>query len=149
MESPVTRWFGQGLRFQCTGCGKCCTGAPGHVFLTEKDLETLAKYFQMTPVQFAKKYCRLVDGKYSLLERSKPYDCIFLRDNRCTVYDARPVQCRTFPWWDENLRTSSDWQETAKYCEGINSDAPLISSHEVEKELTTYLDSLLQQNFSL
>lgn len=147
---PVEPWFEDGLRFGCTGCGGCCTGEPGYVFLSEDDLDRLSAHFQLTPQDFAKKYTRLVDGQYALLERPVSYDCVFLNDKRCTVYEARPVQCRTFPWWIQNLREPSDWEAAAKRCEGINHpDAPIVPSLQIQEQCLTYLDNLLGQNFTL
>lgn len=144
----VKPWFEKGLRFHCTGCGKCCTGSPGYVFLSRSDFDQLAAHLQMTPEEFAHRYTRLVNGQYALLDRPHSADCIFLRDNRCTVYSARPIQCRTFPWWIHNLSDPKDWKEAAFQCEGIDHpDAPLVSSLEIQHQCATYLDNLLEQNF--
>lgn len=143
-------WFAKGLRFQCTGCGKCCSGPDGYVFLTETDLKQLAAHLQLAPKAFAKSYCRLVDEKYALLDRPGTVDCIFLKEKRCSVYEVRPIQCRTFPWWSHNLAKKRDWKETAASCEGVDHpDAPLIPLSQIEAERATYLDSMLEQNFSL
>jgi Fe-S-cluster containining protein len=45
--------------------------------------------------------------------------CIFLQDNRCTVYDARPLQCQTFPFWAENLKSPYRWKQVKSECPGI------------------------------
>lgn len=143
-------WFEDGLKFKCTGCGKCCTGSPGYVFLSIEDLETLAKHFHLSPEEFAQKYTHKVDGLYTLLDRPGSNDCIFLKDNQCSVYEARPTQCRTFPWWIHHLREPSDWEDAAHRCEGINHlEAPLVPSLHIQQQCLTYLDNLLNQNFSL
>ena len=36
-------WFKKGLRFECTGCGDCCTGAPGFVWVNSEEIRGLAK----------------------------------------------------------------------------------------------------------
>lgn len=150
MEVEKTPWFDEGLKFKCTGCGGCCTGSPGYVYLSKTDLELLAKHLQCTPQEFAQKYTRLVDEQYALLDKPSSYDCIFLDDKRCSVYEARPIQCRTFPWWIHNLREPQDWEEAAKRCEGINhKDAPLVPSLHIQEQCLTYLDNLLEQNFTL
>ena len=146
----VAPWFEEGLRFQCTGCGQCCTGEPGYVFLSLRDLQALSAHFGLTEGEFAKKYTRHVDGQYALLDRPRTHDCIFLKDKKCTVYEARPLQCRTFPWWVHHLREPSDWEEAAQRCEGINHpDAPLVPSAHIQEQCLTYLDNLLDQNFDL
>jgi Fe-S-cluster containining protein len=144
------KWFDKGLHFQCTGCGKCCTGSPGYVFLSESDLQKAARYLNLSIQDFAKKYTRLIEGTYALLDRARSDDCIFLKDNLCSIYEARPTQCRTFPWWIQHLREPSDWEEASQRCEGINyPEAPLIPSLQIQEQCMTYLDNLLDQNFSL
>jgi Fe-S-cluster containining protein len=143
-------WFNDGLRFQCTGCGACCTGSPGYVYLSKPDLDRLASHFGCSPQEFVEKYGRLVEDQYALLDKAESFDCIFLNNKRCTVYEARPTQCRTFPWWIHHLREPKDWDEAAKRCEGIqHKDAPLVPSLHIQEECLTYLDNLLSQNFTL
>lgn len=146
----VEPWFKEGLRFQCTGCGGCCTGSPGYVFLSQTDLERLAMHKQMTPQEFAKKFTRLVEDQHALLDHPGNYDCVFLKDKKCTVYEARPTQCRTFPWWVHHLRDEEDWKAAKERCEGIDHpDAPIVPSLHIQEQCLTYLDNLLDQNFSL
>jgi len=141
-------WFGQGLKFKCTGCGKCCTGSPGYVFLSETDVDNLSRHFSLTPAEFGQKYTRLVNGQHALLDRGN--DCIFLKDNKCSVYEARPVQCKTFPWWVHLIETEEQWLEAGKHCEGINHpEAPVVPTLEIQTQCLTYLDNLIEQNFSL
>ena len=110
-------WYSKGLKFKCTGCGQCCTGAPGYVWLTKDDIERLSKHLNISEEEFLKKHTRFVQNRYSLLESKENYDCIFLKENRCTVYEARPVQCRKFPWWKENLSSEKAWEEASLFCE--------------------------------
>ncbi len=131
-------WYQDGLRFKCTGCGKCCTGSPGYVWISPEETQAMADQLKITVEEFIKKYTRLVGGRLALLERRKgnDYDCVFLEGKRCNVYEARPKQCRTYPWWSENVATAADWKEEAKRCEGINHpDAPLISLQDIKKHL--------------
>jgi Fe-S-cluster containining protein len=142
-------WFSEGLKFKCTGCGKCCTGSPGYVFLSSTDLERLASHFSLSPEEFAANFTYRVDDKISLIDQKDTSDCIFLKNNQCSVYDARPVQCRTFPWWIHFLREPEDWEEAGKRCEGINHpEAPLVPSLTIQEQCLSYLDNLLEQNFS-
>jgi Fe-S-cluster containining protein len=143
-------WFSKGLRFKCTGCGECCTGSPGYVFLSIDDLERLAQHFSLSPEEFTAKYTYRVDDKISLIDRPGSPDCIFLEDKKCSVYEARPVQCRTFPWWIHFLKDRASWEEAGKRCEGIeHPDAPTVSSLHIQEQCLTYLDNLIDQNFSL
>ncbi len=128
-------WYQKGLRFKCTGCGKCCT-KKGYVWLEEEDIKALSKHFNLSENAFIKKYTRNCGFDLALLDNPGSDDCIFLKDKKlCEVYDARPKQCRTFPWWPQNLRTPSDWEEVKKECEGIDhEDAPLIPFSEIKNE---------------
>lgn len=129
-------WYKKGLKFGCTGCGKCCTGGPGYVWVTEEEITEMAAALKISVKEFEAKYTRLVDGNVSLKETVPNYDCIFLRDKKCLIYEARPSQCRTFPYWPENLESKQAWKETAERCEGIDHpDAPLVPLSEIQKNL--------------
>ena len=129
-------WYKEGLRFGCTGCGGCCTGSPGYVWLDAQEIEALAKRLNLSMEAFVQKYTRKVGNRLSLKEHHKTYDCVFLEGKQCTVYEDRPTQCRTFPWWKESLETPAHWAETARRCEGINHEnAPLVPLEEIEKYL--------------
>lgn len=133
--SKLNVWYEEGLRFKCTECGKCCTGAPGYVWLTEEDIQTLSTHLKLSREAFLETYARLENNKYSLTECPTTYDCVFLKGKRCSVYEARPKQCKKFPWWPSNLRSKEAWQAAAADCEGINApDAPLISASEIKKK---------------
>lgn len=130
-------WYKEGLQFKCTGCGHCCTGSPGYVWIDEEEATSMAVALQISLEEFVKKYTRRIGNRISLKEHPRNYDCVFLKEKKCTIYTARPKQCRTFPWWQENLETPEHWKEAAARCEGINApDAPVISLDEIEKGLT-------------
>lgn len=131
-------WYKDGLRFKCTECGKCCTGPSGFVWVSEEEMQAMADTLDISLELFKKKYVRHRDNRYALVERKTKggdYDCIFLKDKKCEVYQARPQQCRIFPWWPENLKSEESWQSAAQECEGINPDAPLIPYSEIVKSL--------------
>jgi uncharacterized protein len=112
-------WYKDGLRFTCTGCGECCSGAPGYVWVTNEEIAALAAEVGMSADEFERKYVREVGVRKSLKER-KDYDCVFLdaQTRKCTVYKARPRQCRTWPFWDSNVRTPDAWAATCEVCPG-------------------------------
>lgn len=132
-------WYKEGLRFKCTGCGKCCTGSPGYVWLSEEDIVRLVSFLKISRLDFLKKYTRRIGQNISLLEDKISYDCVFLKEGHfCNVYEARPKQCSKFPWWKENVRTPEAWEEESERCEGINHpEAPLITL----KEITSHLEN--------
>lgn len=135
-------WYKEGLSFECTGCGKCCTGSPGYVWVCEEDIQKMAEYLQIPIDLFRRKYLRQKNGRYSLVEmKSKGYDCIFLKDNKCSVYPVRPIQCRTYPWWQANLSSKEAWEKAAESCEGIQLQAPKVKLETIEEELSKMCQS--------
>jgi len=126
-------WYKDGLRFQCSGCGDCCTGAPGYVWVNKAEIEAMAEVVGIEPDEFREKYCRKVGIRYSLIEYSNG-DCVFFdnRSRQCTVYGARPRQCRTWPFWDSNIRTPEDWKQTCQDCPGSGT-GKLFSVEEIER----------------
>jgi uncharacterized protein len=126
-------WFEAGLRFKCTGCGECCTGTSGAVYLSASDVERLAEALKLPVDAFMSRYTQPSDGQIALIDNpSAPADCIFLSGKACSVYDARPTQCRAYPFWLINVLEPKDWAEAADFCEGIDHpDAPLVPASEV------------------
>lgn len=118
MRMDRSYFFDNGIRFECTRCGHCCTGEPGHVWVNDEEINRLAKHLGLSRRSFLLRHTRRVRKRRSLKEYSDGR-CIFYEDERCTVYSARPTQCRTYPFWLENLRSKQAWKETKKECPGI------------------------------
>ncbi|GAG35591.1 unnamed protein product [marine sediment metagenome] len=119
-------WYHEGLRFHCTGCGACCTGAPGHVWVNKAEIEAMAAAVRLGVEPFEARYVRQVGIRKSLVELPGG-DCVFF-DNQsrdCRVYDVRPRQCRTWPFWASNLRSPDAWEEMCRYCPGANHGPPV------------------------
>ncbi len=118
MSAPEAPWYRDGLAFECTRCGACCTGAPGYVWVDPAEIARLADHLGLPFETFTRRYVRQVGERLSLLEQPNG-DCIFWnRDAGCTVYPARPEQCRTWPFWSENVETPEDWQHVCRICPG-------------------------------
>lgn len=129
-------WYKDGLRFKCTGCGKCCGGAPGYVWLTEFDIKRLSEHLGISEGELLNKHCRQINGNYSLKEQSITYNCIFLKDKQCSVYEGRPTQCRTYPFWGKNVASRRTWEDTRRECEGVDhKEANLIPLSVIRERL--------------
>lgn len=137
-DVPTTSqpWYKDGLRFQCTGCGDCCTGAPGYVWVNQAEIDALAKRLGMSSVEFERKYVREVGVRRTLKER-RNFDCVFLdaATRKCTVYEDRPRQCRTWPFWNSNLKTPEAWNRTCEVCPG-SGKGKLYSIELIEEQRT-------------
>ncbi len=134
MASPdEAPWYADGLRFECTACGACCTGAPGAIWVDAGEQRAIAAAAGISLMELRLKRTRLIDGRMSLRERANG-DCTFLDSHtrKCTVYAARPVQCRTWPFWDSNLDTPADWDRTRSECPGAGV-GPLVSLEDVRE----------------
>lgn len=121
MSKPIKNdpWYQDGLRFECTQCGECCTGEPGYVWVDDDEIAAMAGAINMDTESFESKYIRHVGPDKSLKELANG-DCVLLDKNsrRCEVYAGRPVQCRTWPFWDSTLATKKDWKQTCQICPG-------------------------------
>jgi Fe-S-cluster containining protein len=127
---PGVEWYADGLRFSCTQCGNCCTGPPGYVWFTEEEGEAVAKRFGLGFDAFMKKYARRVGDRWSFTEHltEHGHDCVFLDRKSlpgkavCGIYADRPEQCRTWPFWPENLESKGAWLTTkhATPCPGMD-----------------------------
>ncbi len=133
------KFYHDGLLFGCQGDGKCCKsrGEYGYVYLSFNDRRRLAAHFKITLRQFTEQYAEKEDGRYQLKYADK--DCPFFGNNQCMVYPSRPWQCRTWPFWPENMRKSVWESEVAGYCPGIGKGR-VYSAEEIEEILAKKKD---------
>ena len=113
------------LRFACTACGDCCAGGGGyHVFLKDGEDERLRRYLGLSRGWFRRRYLRRLSEGDLVLASGGGGRCVFLQaDGRCRVYTARPLQCRTYPFWPEVVASRAAWTREARRCEGIGRGA--------------------------
>lgn len=125
-------WYKDGLSFECTQCGDCCSGEPGYVWIDATEIKAMADEMEMDVDAFERKFVREVGKDKSLIEYPDG-DCIMLdpRTRKCTVYQSRPIQCRTWPFWNSNLKKKKDWKETCEVCPGAGK-GKLYSLEEIE-----------------
>lgn len=96
--------------FICNRCGECCK-APGYVFVSGKELESISKFLKINSEKFKQDYCR-DEEPYLTLKVKEDAACIFLTDKGCLIHEVKPKQCRQFP------RQWREW-DAYDYCEGI------------------------------
>lgn len=127
-------WYHPGLRFTCTQCGNCCTGAPGVVWVSEQEIHQIAAYRGATYGEILLHHTRWVGGRRSLTEHANG-DCTFFdgASRRCTIYPVRPLQCRTWPFWPSNLVSPECWSEVQKSCPGAGQGA-FVPLAEIERQ---------------
>jgi len=120
-----TPWYIAGLHFECMQCGRCCTGpAAGYIWVTREEMKLIADFLKITTAELRRKFFKRVGLRTTIVENCSTRNCIFLKDEAgrrtCMIYPVRPSQCRTWPFWSENLRNPDTWNETAQKCPGIN-----------------------------
>ena len=89
----------------CATCqGRCCTGESGYIYVTKSEIENIAELLGLDVREFVFKYLFKKMYKYSIkeIEYNGSFECVFYdrESNGCKIYEARPTQCRTFPFWD-------------------------------------------------
>lgn len=127
-------WYRDGLQFTCSGCGDCCSGSPGYVWVSPEEIKVMADAIGHSVEDFEKIYVRKIGIRKTLKELPN-YDCVFLDEQtrQCELYDARPTQCKTWPFWDSNLKTPEDWQRTCEQCPGSGT-GKLYALEEIEPQ---------------
>lgn len=125
--SNITKKEGYPYAFDATACatceGRCCTGESGYIYVNKAEVFAIAEVLEMNVNEFALKYLFKKGYKYSIKEkkRGNSYECVFYDrvSNGCKIYNARPNQCKTFPFWDY-YKTRVD--ELKQECPGIRDD---------------------------
>jgi Fe-S-cluster containining protein len=107
---------------ECESCGGgCCRGESGYIWAKYDEIVKMAEFVNKSVEDFATIYLKKVKHRYSLVEKKldeNDYACIFFdeKTSRCSIYPVRPLQCRTFPFWEQ---FKNNEEEVRKECPGI------------------------------
>ncbi len=125
------------LRFHCTGCGRCCRGHPDehYIELMPGEADLISDYLRLDSEVFKRDYLVSLPDIGEGIRINRQGQCSLLNEsNQCSVYQVRPLQCRTYPFWPELMQSSSAWHAEAGRCEGINQGEIVVSGH-IEQQL--------------
>jgi Fe-S-cluster containining protein len=92
------------------------------VFISQSDLGDLCEYLPLDRRSVIDSYCRWVpfgSAVHLSLQEKANKDCVFWKDGGCSVYPARPTQCRTYPFWNTIVDDEQHWNSEADECPGI------------------------------
>lgn len=94
-------------KFHCKRCGACCRVKGGIVRLSDAEITRLAAALGLDEQSFIDRYTTLSPDRHSLvlLDQADGASCILLDETgSCRVHDAKPDQCRNFPfsWTNPN-----------------------------------------------
>jgi len=106
-------FWAEGLKFSCTGCGKCCK-TDGEVWFDTEEFSDLIGHLKLPISDVIAIYVDKIVSGWVKIKDSKELEkgqCIFLEKDgrRCSIYDFRPQQCRTYPYWPRLLASESNW----------------------------------------
>ncbi|MFQ5632044.1 MAG: YkgJ family cysteine cluster protein [bacterium] len=121
VPNPKTFYYREGgLRFSCKPqCAACCK-ITGRVEITENDISQMATHLGIAADKFRQQYTKK-DNEQLLLQERSDDSCVMLSTkDKCMVYPVRPLQCRTYPFWDEVLANDFTWLLEKGFCPGID-----------------------------
>lgn len=119
-SKKISLWWEEGLYFKCLGCGRCCRGEPGAIWLHSSEAEKIAGFLGISISLFRNNYLTNRWGALSIKEK-KNGDCFFYSSsNGCFIYPVRPQQCSLYPFWNSLLSSRENWENEANHCPGIN-----------------------------
>ncbi|MDR2762188.1 MAG: YkgJ family cysteine cluster protein [Planctomycetaceae bacterium] len=136
--SKKSLWYSEGLQFECQACGSCCGGGPGFVWVTQDEIDQIAVKFGIESELFEKLFVwTICEGELKGRRSLKEYpngDCVLLDETTrtCKFYEVRPIQCRTWPFWAQNIVRKDFWDAISKRCPGCNRGR-LYSLEEIEE----------------
>ena len=79
----------------CMQCASCCR--EGEAGVSARDIEKLAKFIGVSQEEFRDKFTMRASDNELILKRTDQAGCVFLKDNQCSVYEARPKSCAQYP----------------------------------------------------
>jgi hypothetical protein len=132
----MSRWYRDGLRFACARCGNCCSGKGSVVVVSDREVEALARRTGLPVREFRSRHTRAAGDDTVLLDREDG-DCEWLErradgTTACRVQDAKPDQCRSYPFWTRVVASRSAWDAESRRCRGIGAGEP-VSADEIDR----------------
>ena len=101
--------------------------------MSPAQIERLERSLDLDPRAFKTRYLTQDEDGAPVLQLKANGDCIFWEDG-CSVYPARPRQCRTFPFWPETLESPEAWKELRTFCHGVD-EGRLYALSEIKSTL--------------
>lgn len=128
----IMKPYKNGIRFECQQSGECCRsrGVYVYVYLSLRDRRRIANHLNMPTREFTRHYTEKTDNAFHI--KYADQDCLFLKRNRCAIHKARPMQCETWPFWEENMSGGIWENDVAKNCKGVGK-GKMYSVNEIEK----------------
>lgn len=148
----MNRWFKGKIKFACTSCGKCCKSlGKTKVYVNPSEVVQLADLLSINEEKFRDEYLEShtdLRGRElkSLKTHSSKNQCVFLDGNKCSVYEARPTQCRTYPFWPQHMIGKAEWVAESRNCEGMSVVSDISKEHTLVAETSSLTTSDIALN---
>ena len=96
--------------------------------MSDAEAAGLAKRLGIPVERFVKEYTHQTAEGRSLIEKRSAggLDCIFLDRQTipgkaiCSVYEDRPIQCKTWPFWPSIVKSETSWRNAKRTCPGMD-----------------------------
>lgn len=128
----MAKFWKNGIQFDCHQCGHCCTFEGGAIYASEEEFQAIADRLNISIDEFYQQYTFESGGLVSI-KSHKEGPCYFYKDG-CTIYEERPTQCRTYPFWPEVINREHDWIKESRTCAGIGK-GKAWTKEEIKEEL--------------
>lgn len=152
------RWFDKAISFACTSCGKCCKSYNNQIKVYLNTIETIqiSDHIGADIDEFQKKYIDIHYDQHqneliSLKSNENKTNCIFLKQNQCSIYEVRPTQCRTYPYWPQHMLGKNTWlKEASSTCEGMSTIDNHNALHKVHQNTrNTNYNNIIKNDIEL
>lgn len=102
--------------------------------MTEEEIRAIAAHEGVSYGEILIHRTRLVGSRRSLKEYANG-DCTYFdpQQRRCTIYSARPAQCRTWPFWPYHLISPEQWKRVQNFCPGVG-QGNFVPLAEIERQ---------------
>ncbi len=115
-------WWSCGVSFSCLGCGRCCRGEPGSIWVTRDEIFSIIAFLDISSEKsFQRKYMTRKWKRPSIAEKRNG-ECIFYNsdNHRCSIYPVKPAQCSLYPFWPSIFKSEKEWDRHSRICPGMN-----------------------------
>jgi len=114
--------FPEDVGFVCEKCGRCCGDTEDtvrHILLLKTEAEKISKETSQKIEEFTQQVYGFEPYVYEMKKTKNEEKCLFLENNRCTIYEIRPLICRFYPFELKNLGNDKYLFSFTIKCKGI------------------------------
>ena len=76
----------------------------------------ISKFLGIAKNDFIAKYVKYL--KHGTVIKFINRSCPFMVNDICSIHEAKPVQCSSWPFWDDNMKSNYFKRNIAEFCEG-------------------------------